>query len=261
MNAPSRPAPTAPAHLSVSEWALRLELAALYRVIEHLGWCDMIFNHVTVRVPGPRAHFLINPFGLRYDEVTASNLIKIDLDGKPVDPGPYPVNEAGFIVHAAVHRYREDAHAVMHTHTRAGMAVACKAEGLSHDSFYGAQLTGDVAYHPFEGITVHEDEIPRIAASLGTRDFMILRNHGLLTCGPDLATCFFRMWTLQRACEVQFDAQSMAGAHAVLSEAVRQRTRNDFQRSKIDPRLARTVLDAMVRRVESTLTPDTDYRR
>ena len=252
--------PPPPEGIDPAEWALRVELAALYRVVDHLGWCDLIFNHVTARVPGPQRHFLINPFGLRYDEVTASNLVKIDLDGRPVGATRFAVNAAGFVVHAAVHRFREDAHCVMHTHTRAGMAVACKADGLSHDSFYGAMLTGEVAYHPFEGVTVHEDEIPRIAASLGTRDHLILRNHGLLTCGPDPATCFFRMWLLQRACETQCDAQAIAGAHATLSDDVRRRTREDRERSRIDPNLARTVLGALVRRVDATLTPTTDYR-
>lgn len=252
--------PPAPAGIDAAEWTLRVELAAVYRVIDLLGWCDLIFNHVTVRVPGPERHFLINPFGLRYDEVTASNLVKVDLDGRPVTEGPWPVNAAGFVVHAAVHRHRDDAHAVMHTHTREGMAVACKAGGLSHHSFYGAMLSGEVAYHPFEGVTVHEDEMPRIAASLGACDLLVLRNHGLLACGPDLATCFFRMWLLQRACETQCDAQAIAGPDATLPDAVLARTRDDRRRSRIDPRLPRTVLASLVRRVDAALTPATDYR-
>lgn len=255
------PRPTPPQGMDPQEWDLRLDLAALYRVVHRMGWCDLIFNHITVRIPGPQRHFLINPFGLRYDEVTASNLVRIDLQGQPVEPGPWPVNAAGFIVHASVHRHREDAHCVMHTHTREGMAVACKAEGLSHDSFYGAMFTGEIAYHPFEGVTVHEDEIPRIAASLGHCNSMILRNHGLLTCGPDLATCFFQMWLLQRACETQCDAQSMSGPQQELDEGVRERTRQDRHTSRVDPKVAQTVLAALVREVEAGLTPDTDYRR
>ncbi len=250
-----------PAGMDSAEWALRIELAGLYRVVHHLGWCDQIFNHITVRVPGPERHFLINPFGLRYDEVTASNLVRVDRDGHPVAPTPWPVNAAGFVVHGAVHRAREDAHVVMHTHTRAGMAVACKAEGLSHDSFYGAMLTGEVAYHPFEGITVHPGEMERLAASLGLRSLMILRNHGLLACGPDVPTCFFAMWLLQRACETQCDAQALAGPHALLSPAVRERTREDRHRSVVDPQLARTVLAALRREIDAGLTQTTDYRR
>ena len=249
-----------PAGMTPEEWTARLELAALYRVVHRLGWCDLIFNHISVRLAGPVTHFLINPFGLRYDEVTASNLVRIDLQGRPVTPGAWPVNAAGFIVHAAVHRHREDAHCVMHTHTRAGMAVACKAQGLSHDSFYGAMFTDEIAYHAFEGVTVHDDEIPRIAASLGSCNSMILRNHGLLTCGPDLPSCFLQMWLLQRACETQCDAYAMSGPHQVLSEAVRQRTRADRHASRIDPRVAQTVFAALVREVEADLRPETDYR-
>lgn len=258
MNAP---ASNPPAGMTDVEWSLRLELAGAYRVAYRMRWNDLIFNHLTVRVPGPETHFLINPFGLRYDEVTASNLVKIDLDGNIIGESTWPVNCAGFVVHSAVHRHREDAHAVIHTHTREGMAVACKAGGLFHDSFYGAMLTDEVAYHDFEGVTVHEDECVRMATSLGTRHAMILRNHGLLTCGEDLASAFFWMWILQRACETQCDAQAIAGADSVLTPAVRQRTREDRKRSRVDPNLARTVLASMIREVETTLTPETDYRR
>lgn len=251
----------APADIPPQEWALRIELAGLYRVVQRLGWCDLIFNHITARVPGPERHFLINPFGLRYDEVTASNLVLIDLDGRPVRPTRWPVNAAGFVVHAAVHRHRDDAHVVLHTHTREGMAVACKAEGLSHDSFYGAMLTDEVAYHPFEGVTVHEGEMERLATSLGARHMMILRNHGLLTCGPEVPTAFFAMWLLQRACEIQCDAQALAGPHELLSPEVRERTRQDRKRSRIDPRIARTVLAALRREVDAGLSAATDYRR
>jgi ribulose-5-phosphate 4-epimerase/fuculose-1-phosphate aldolase len=187
--------------------------------------------------------------------------VLIDLDGRPVRPTPWPVNAAGFVVHGAVHRHRNDAHVVLHTHTREGMAVACKAEGLSHDSFYGAMLTGEVAYHPFEGVSVHEGEMERLAASLGPRQMMILRNHGLLSCGPDVPTGFFAMWLLQRACETQCDAQALTGPPEILSPTVRDRTRQDRKRSRIDPRVARTVLAALRREVDAGLSPDTDYRR
>lgn len=250
-----------PAQMSDTEWALRLDLAATYRVAHRMRWNDLIFNHITVRLPGPDNHFLINPFGLRYDEVTASNLVRVDLDGNVVGESRWPVNAAGFVVHSSVHRYRDDAHAVIHTHTREGMAVACKAQGLFHDSFYGAMLTDEVAYHDFEGITVHEDECIRIATSLGDRHALVLRNHGLLTCGEDLPTAFFWMWILQRACETQCDAQALAGADNLLTTAVKQRTREDRRRSRVDPKLARTVLDSLIREVEQSLTSETDYRR
>ncbi len=251
----------APSGISQQEWALRLDLAGLYRVVHRLGWNDLIFNHVTVRIPGEERHFLINPFGLRYDEVTASNLVRIDIDGRVVGESSWPVNAAGFVVHAAVHRHREDAHCVLHTHTREGMAVACKAGGLFHDSFYGAMLDGEVAYHDFEGITVHEAEIASLASSLGTRNVMILRNHGLLSCGEDIPSAFFYMWLLQRACETQCDAHSLAGPDNVLSDAVRQRTRQDRKESRVDPQLARTVLDALLREVQGRLSAADDYRR
>lgn len=255
------PLPPAPAGMAPAEWALRLDLAGLYRVVYRLGWNDLIFNHVTARIPSPERHFLINPFGLRYDEVTASNLVRIDIEGRVIGASRWPVNAAGFVVHAAVHRHREDAHCVLHTHTREGMAVACKAGGLFHDSFYGAMLDGEVAYHDFEGITVHEDEITRLAASLGTRNVMVLRNHGLLSCGEDIPSAFFAMWLLQRACETQCDTQALAGPDNLLGAAIRERTREDRKQSRVDPQLARTVLDALLREVQAGLTPATDYRQ
>src|SRR5574337_617699 len=172
-----------PADMTPAEWRLRLELAACYRVFDAMGWTELIFNHITLRVPGTPDIFLINPFGLNYSEVAARNLVRIHLDGTPAEPTAYPVNRAGFVIHSAVHGARPDAHCVMHIHTTAGIAVACKQAGLGHDDFYGAELFGDVAYHDFEGITVHDGEGPRLAASLGARRIMILRNHGLLGTG------------------------------------------------------------------------------
>jgi Ribulose-5-phosphate 4-epimerase and related epimerases and aldolases len=159
-----RPQDTSPA-----EWRARVELAACYRVFAELGWTELVFNHITLRVPGSPPAFLINPFGLNYDEVTAANLIKVGHDGAPLQATPHAVNGAGFVIHSVVHAARADVHCVMHTHTTAGMAVACKRDGLGHDDFYGAELFGDVAYHAFEGITVHDAEGPRLVASLGAK--------------------------------------------------------------------------------------------
>ena len=147
-----------------AEWQARVQLAACYRVFDLLGWTEMIFNHITLRVPGPERVFLINPFGLMYHEVTASNLVAVDVDGHPVRPTEHAVNRAGFVTHSAIHGHVDEAHCVMHTHTTTGMAVACLEQGLSHDSFYGAQLHGQVAYHEFEGITVNPDERSRMLA-------------------------------------------------------------------------------------------------
>ena len=194
-----------------AERAARIELAACYRVFDHLGWTEMIFNHITLKVPGAGDLFLINPFGLHYREVTASNLVTIDLAGNPVRPTEYPINRAGFVIHSAIHGARPDVRCVMHTHTTTGMAVASLDSGLAHDTFYGAQLHGRVAYHDFEGVTVHEGEQSRLLASMGDRQMLILRIHGLLTCGRTIPEAFMWLWTLQRACDVQIAAAS-AGA-------------------------------------------------
>jgi ribulose-5-phosphate 4-epimerase/fuculose-1-phosphate aldolase len=194
--------------ITAEEWALRVQLAACYRIFDLLGWTEYIFNHITLRVPGPETHFLINPFGLWYSEVTASNLVKIDLDGNTIGRSEWPVNKAGFVIHSAIHAARPDAHCVMHTHTTAGVAVACQAEGLSANNFYGSQLHGRVAYHDFEGISVELDERPRLVKALGNHNIMILRNHGLLVCGDGVADAFRRMLNVQRACEVQLASEA-----------------------------------------------------
>ena len=153
------------AETSPEEWDARVELAACYRIFEMLGWTEMIFNHITLRLPGPQRHFLINPYGLWYGEVTASNLVKIDLDGNLIGPSEWPINRAGFVIHSAIHAARDDAHCIMHTHTTAGMAIACQRDGLAPDNFYSALMHGHVAYHAFEGVTVRDDEKARLVRS------------------------------------------------------------------------------------------------
>lgn len=196
-----------PAHIAPEEWLARCELAAAYRLFAHLGWHELIYNHLTVRVPGT-PHFLINPFGLMYREVTAGNLVKIDTEGRKVEPSAYAVNPAGFVVHSAVHAARADAHCVIHTHTTAGQVVACQEGGLLPLSFNSVFYTGRIAYHDFEGITLDREECERLAADLGDRNVMILRNHGLLVCGPSVGDAFAEHYMLQRACEVQVAAQA-----------------------------------------------------
>jgi len=242
---------TRPGNISAAEWALRQQLADCYHVFDHLGWTEAIFNHISLRIPGPEHHFLMNPFGLNYDEVTASNLVKVDVNGENVDPGPYRGNPAGFAIHGAIHASRGDAQCLIHTHTTAGMAVACKATGLSHDNFYGALLHGRVAYHDFEGITVRPDERVRLVASLGDKDVLILRNHGLLALGSNLPAAFLLYWTLQRACEVQAVASAISGEDRWLSEAVRTQTGIDSSRFDADGRLAQVTFDAAVRRMQA----------
>jgi ribulose-5-phosphate 4-epimerase/fuculose-1-phosphate aldolase len=241
-----------PEGMTAEEWKLRIRLAACYRLFDFLGWTDSIFNHITVRVPGPDRHFLINPFGLCYSEVTASNLVKIDLDGKVVGKSDYGVNPAGFVIHSAIHAVREDAHCIMHTHTTEGMAVACKKEGLSHDNFYGAVLAGEVAYHDFEGITLRDDEKPRLVKSLGTKNALILRNHGLLACGTTIARAFTVLRRMQRACEVQLATESMKGETIVLTDAVRGVSRGAALNNQAGETLSDREFDALVRHMEAS---------
>jgi len=194
--------------IGAEEWALRVQLAACYRIFDLLGWTEYIFNHITLRVPGPEKHFLINPFGLWYSEITASNLVKIDLDGNTIGNSEWSANRAGFVIHSAIHAARPDAHCIMHTHTTAGVAIACQKQGISPNNFYGSQLHGRIAYHAFEGISVELDERPRLVNSLGAHDVMVLRNHGLLVCGRTVAEALRRMLNVQRACEVQLAAEA-----------------------------------------------------
>jgi ribulose-5-phosphate 4-epimerase/fuculose-1-phosphate aldolase len=205
-----------------AEWAARLQLAAAYRIFNHLGWSELIYNHISLRVPGPERHFLINPFGLHYSEVKASNLVKVDLEGRIVAPSPWGINPAGFTPHATIHRHLDHAHCVMHMHTTAGMAVACSQEGLSMTNFYAAQLADGVAYHDFEGITVQPDEGPRLLASIGRRQAVILRNHGLLAWGETLPKTLYTLWVLQRACEIQV-AGAALGARIPIPEPIQHR--------------------------------------
>jgi ribulose-5-phosphate 4-epimerase/fuculose-1-phosphate aldolase len=217
--------------ISEAEWSARQQLAACYRVFDHLGWVESIYNHITLRVPDEPGAFLINPFGLLYCEVTASNLVKVDLDGKLLAPSEWGINLAGLVQHAAFHAHLPDAHCVMHTHTTAGMAVACLDEGLSISNFYAGQIAGAVAYHDFEGITVRADEAPRLIADLGPRRMMILRNHGLLAMGSTVPQAFLRMWVLQRACEIQMAAAPMGPLRTIPPEilAVHQRDAGKVQ--------------------------------
>ena len=249
MNAILKPASS----MHPDEWAARVELAACYRVFAMLGWTEMIYNHITVRLPasvaGSEKQFLINPFGLHYSEVTASNLLKMDVHGKKLVDNPWPVNPAGFTIHAAVHEHVDGAHCVMHTHTTAGIAVACTQGGLAQNNFYSAQLHDMAAYHDFEGITVHADEAPRLLASMGHKPLLILRNHGLLACGETLPLAFVRLWTLQRACEIQL-AQAALGPAIPVPEAVAKKTTHDSFQFDAKFGAGQDVFGALVRQVE-----------
>ncbi len=202
-----------------AQGAARRKLAAAYRIVDHLGWTETIYAHLTLRVPGTD-HFLINPWGLRYDEVTASNLVEIDIDGNIVGPSNYPVNRAGFVIHSAVHAGRDDLHCVIHTHTTAGMAVAAQKDGLLPISIMATGYHGRVAYHDYEGPSLNLAERERLVASLGERKVLILRNHGLLTGGATIEEAFILMFRLQRACEIQVAAQAGGSALTIPTEEV-----------------------------------------
>lgn len=235
--------------MAQTERDLRQRLAACYRVFAMLGWVEMIYNHITVRLPGGDGHFLINPFGLHYSEVTASNLVKIDVEGRVIGESRWPVNPAGFTVHAALHRGIPDAHCVMHTHTTAGCAVAGAQAGLSMDNFYSAQLHDRVAYHDFEGITLHTAEGPRLLQSVGDRPAIILRNHGLVSWGTTIPMAFAVLWTLQRACEIQVAGAALGATVPIAEDIQRRCSREALQ---FDPRRGggQDVFDALERLVQ-----------
>ena len=201
-----RPAP----RVAAAEWETRVNLAACYRLVAHYGWTDQIYNHISARVPGEEGRFLLNPYGLLYEEVTASSLVKIDAEGTIVSDGTgMGVNAAGFVIHSAVHAARPDAHCVIHTHSRAGMAVSAQKAGLLPLTQHAMKFFNRLAYHDYEGIAIDLDERQRLARDLGSFNAMILRNHGLLTLGPTIRAAFEEMYYLERAAEAQIGA--MAG--------------------------------------------------
>jgi ribulose-5-phosphate 4-epimerase/fuculose-1-phosphate aldolase len=212
------------------EAVLRRQLAAAYRLVDHFGWTELIYGHLTARVPGDAPHFLINPFGLNYDEVTASNLVKIDLDGNKVEPSPHPVNYAGFVIHSAVHMAHAERHkVVMHTHTRAGMAVCALKDGLLPISMVSTAFHGKLSYHDYEGPSLDLDERSRLLENLGGNQAMMLRNHGLLTTGRSVPEAFLRLYRLERACQIQIDAAA-AGRLNVMGDNLAGKSGADMDR-------------------------------
>jgi ribulose-5-phosphate 4-epimerase/fuculose-1-phosphate aldolase len=193
---------------SAEEWQARVDLAAAYRLVALYGWDDLIFTHISARVPGAEHHFLLNPYGMMFDEVTASSLVKVDLKGNKMTDSPYFINPAGFTIHSAVHAAREDALCVMHLHTDYGIAVSAQKDGLLPISQQAMFALSSLAYHDYEGLALDEEEKPRLVADLGDKNFMILRNHGLLTLGRTAAEAFLDMFLLERACRIQILAQS-----------------------------------------------------
>jgi ribulose-5-phosphate 4-epimerase/fuculose-1-phosphate aldolase len=191
-----------------TEWQLRVDLAACYRLVAHFGWDDLIFTHISARLPGPEHHFLINPYGMTFDEVTASSLVKIDLEGKKLMDGPYEINPAGFVIHSAIHAAREDVRCVLHTHSLNGVAVSATKNGVLPISQQSIFVLSSLAYHDYEGVALHEGEKPRLVRDLGDKSFLMLRNHGLLTAAPTIADAFLLMYTFESACAIQLRAQA-----------------------------------------------------
>jgi ribulose-5-phosphate 4-epimerase/fuculose-1-phosphate aldolase len=197
--------------VSAEEWQVRVDLAACYRLVTLYGWDDLVFTHLTARVPGPEHHFLINPYGLLFEEVTASSLVKVDLAGRKVLDSPHDINPAGFTIHSAVHAAREDAQCVIHLHTDAGVAVSSQKDGLLPISQNALFPFASLAYHDYEGLALRDDEKERLVRDLGDRMFLVLRNHGTLAVGPTVADAFLRIYVLERACRIQLLAQCGGG--------------------------------------------------
>lgn len=194
--------------VSPEEWQLRVDLAACYRLVAAYGWSDLIFTHISARIPGPEHHFLINPYGMLFEEITASSLIKIDQQGEKLSESPHPVNRAGFVIHSAVHAAREDAGCVLHTHTRAGVAVSAQACGVLPISQQSTFVLASLGYHTYEGVALHDAEKPRLQADLGQANHLMLRNHGLLVVGSSIAEAFLLMYNFESTCQIQLAAQA-----------------------------------------------------
>ena len=222
--------PTIRSQVSDAEWRQRVDLAACYRLIAMYGWDDLVFTHVSARVPGPEHHFLINPYGMLFEEITASSLVKIDLAGNKVTDSPYDINPAGFTIHSAIHAAREDAHCVLHVHSVNGVAVSAQRDGLLPLSQHAMFALASLAYHDYEGVALNEDEKPRLVRDLGGKRSLILRNHGLLTVGRTVAEAFVAMYFLEAACMMQVRAQTGGGALTRIGAAIVDGAEDQWQR-------------------------------
>jgi ribulose-5-phosphate 4-epimerase/fuculose-1-phosphate aldolase len=208
MKAASNKVPTLKHGVSSAEWELRVNVAAAYRLVALFGWDDLVFTHISARVPGPERQFLINPYGMMFDEITASSLVKIDLEGRKVTESPYEINPAGFTIHGCIHAAREDAHCIMHVHSLNGIAVSTQREGVLPISQQSLFVLASLAYHDYEGVALNPDEQPRLVADLGDKVYLMLRNHGLLTVGSTPADAFLHMYLFEATCAIQLRAQN-----------------------------------------------------
>jgi ribulose-5-phosphate 4-epimerase/fuculose-1-phosphate aldolase len=238
-------------NLSRVEWDLRVQLAAAYRVADRLGWSELIYTHISARIPGREHHFLINPYGLAFDEVTASNLVKVDADGNTLGGGKHSANKAGFIIHSAVHAARPDAGCVWHMHTLAGMAVSAQEEGLLPAHMYSHNFWQRLSYHEFEGPSMRLEERDRLVKSFSKGSALILRNHGLLTIGETIPEAFIRFWRLNRACEVQLAAQ-VAKLHLPTPEVCEASYHMGEEFLTDQGELGKLEFDAIVRKLDDS---------
>ena len=240
-----------PSNMTEAEWQQRVDLAACYRLVSLYGWDDLVDTHISARVPGPEHHFLINPYGLLFEEITASSLIKVDLYGNQLSESQYSINPAGFTIHSAIHEVREDAGCVIHLHTLDGVAVSSCADGLLPLNQIAQYVTHDLAYHDYEGVALDHDERPRLQRDLGTKNHMLLRNHGTLTVGRSVASAFERMYHLERACSIQVRTRTLgATAYPVRDEVVDKNAKLFDNQDRVELRSNQLVWPPLLRRLD-----------
>ena len=241
----------APSNMTEAEWSQRVNLAAAYRLVAMFGWDDLVDTHISARVPSPEHHFLINPYGLLFEEITASSLIKVDLYGNQLSESQYSINPAGFTIHSAIHEVREDAGCVIHLHTLDGVAVSSCADGLLPLNQIAQYVTHDLAYHDYEGVALDHDERPRLQRDLGTKNHMLLRNHGTLTVGRSVASAFERMYHLERACSIQVRTRTLgATAYPVRDEVVDKNAKLFDNQDRVELRSNQLVWPPLLRRLD-----------
>lgn len=236
--------------VSAEEWQLRCDLAACYRLVALHGWTDLVFTHISARLPGDAHDFLINPYGLLFDEITASSLLRVDADGNQLTESPFTVNRAGFVIHSAIHAARPDIQCVLHTHTRAGVGVSAQQGGVLPISQQSMVIQGSLAYHDYEGIALRDEEKPRLQADLGKANYLMLRNHGLLTAGTTIADAFLAMYIFESACQIQIAAQA-GGPLTMVDESI-QATAEADARAQTGGIGGRFVWPALLRKLNRT---------
>ncbi|MGJ5177299.1 class II aldolase/adducin family protein [Bradyrhizobium oligotrophicum] len=240
-----------PSNMTEAEWSQRVNLAAAYRLVALFGWDDLVDTHISARVPGPEHHFLINPYGLLFEEITASSLIKVDLYGNQLSESDYSINPAGFTIHSAIHEVREDAGCVIHLHTLDGVAVSSCADGLLPLNQIAQYVTHDLAYHDYEGVALDHDERPRLQRDLGTKHNMLLRNHGTLTVGRSVASAFERMYHLERACSIQVRTRTLGpSAYPVRDDVIDKNAKLFENQDRVELRSNQLVWPPLLRRLD-----------